>query len=75
MTTQLHDLQIPMFGSQLQRFVARLRFPQLFLLTAALALVNFFVPDPVPLVDELLLVVGAALLGSLKDRKRTRRDD
>lgn len=72
MATQLHDLQIPMFGSRLQRFVAQLRFPQLFLLTAALAAVNFFVPDPVPLVDELLLTAAAALLGALKKRHGTR---
>lgn len=67
--------QTRMFGSRLQKFVSRLRFPQLFVLTAALAAINFFVPDPLPIVDELLLVAGAALLGSLKDRKRTRRDD
>ena len=64
-----------MFGSRLQTFVSRLRFPQLFVLTAALAAINFFVPDPLPLVDELLLTAAAALLGSLKNRKQTRHDD
>lgn len=71
-TTPLQDLQTAMFGSRLQRFVSRLRFPQLFLLTAALALINFFVPDPVPLVDELLLAAVAALLGALKKNRGAR---
>lgn len=58
-----------------QRFAGRLRFPVLFLLTAALFIVNLFVPDPIPLLDEILLGLGAVLLGSWKQRKNGDRDD
>lgn len=52
-----------------QRYAARLRFPVLFLLTAALFAVNLFIPDPIPFVDEILLGLGTVLLGSWKQRK------
>jgi hypothetical protein len=50
--------------------LARLRFPGLFLLTAALFVLDLFVPDVVPLADELLLGLGTLLLGSLRRRTR-----
>jgi hypothetical protein len=43
---------------------ARLRFPVLFAVVAVLFLVNLVVPDAIPFVDEILLGLGAALLGS-----------
>lgn len=36
-------------------FASRLRFPWLFALTAALLVANLLIPDPLPLLDELLL--------------------
>jgi hypothetical protein len=51
-------------------WAARLRFPWLFLLTAAIFLVNLAVPDALPFVDEILLGLVAALLASLKRRRR-----
>ena len=45
-------------------FLARLKFPQLFLVAAALLVVDFFVPDPIPFLDEILLAVGTMILGS-----------
>ena len=50
-------------------FAARLRFPQLFLLTAALFALDLFIPDMIPFADEVLLGLMTALLGSIR-RKR-----
>ena len=54
-------------------WAGRLRFPTLFFLVSALFLVNLFVPDVIPLVDELLMGLGALLLANL--RKRSAPDD
>jgi len=51
------------------RFAAKLRFPYLFLLTAGLFLLDLVIPDVIPFADELLLGLGALLLGSLRRRK------
>jgi len=50
-------------------FLARLRFPALFAVTALLFILDFFIPDMIPFADEILLGLGAALLGSWKKRK------
>jgi len=46
----------------------KLRFPWLLLLTAALFGIDLAIPDFIPFVDEILLGLGAALLGSWKRR-------
>jgi len=51
-------------GSMLKGFLGRLKFPQLFLLAAGLFLFDLFIPDPLPLIDEALLIIGTMLLGS-----------
>lgn len=50
-------------------YLTRLRFPVLFGITAELFVLDFFIPDAIPFVDEILLGLGAALLGSWKKRK------
>jgi hypothetical protein len=50
------------------RFAAKLRFPQLFLVTAALFLIDLVIPDVIPFADEILLGLGTLLLGSLRRR-------
>lgn len=52
----------------LRRYLARLRFPQLFLLAAILFAVDLAVPDVLPLVDEILLGLVSLMLGTLKRR-------
>ncbi|GAA5074973.1 DUF6116 family protein [Lysobacter panacisoli] len=52
-------------------FLGRLSFPRLFVVTAALFLIDLVVPDLVPLADELLLGLGTLLLASWKKRKDT----
>jgi hypothetical protein len=53
-----------------ERFAGRLRFPALFLVTAALFLVDLAIPDVIPFVDEVLLGLGTLVLGSWKKRRR-----
>ena len=50
-------------------YLAKLRFPVLFGVTAILFVVDFFVPDVIPFADEILLGLGTALFGSWKRRK------
>ena len=50
----------------LVRWASQRRFPVLVGLVGALAAVNFFVPDPVPLVDEALLALATVLLARLR---------
>jgi hypothetical protein len=50
-------------------YLTKLRFPVLFGITAVLFVVDSFIPDMIPFVDEILLGLGAALLGSWKRRK------
>lgn len=50
----------------LLRWFGKLSFPRLFLLTAALFLLDAVVPDFIPFVDELLLGLGTLLLARWK---------
>lgn len=56
-----HPLIGPVFA-----YAARLRFPTLFLVTAALFVLDVLIPDLVPFADELLLGLGALLLSTWK---------
>jgi hypothetical protein len=59
------------------RFLPRLRYPYLFLVLGSLFLVDLVFPDPIPLVDELLLAVLtfiAATFTSRRDPTETPRD-
>ena len=58
-----------MIGPMVTRFAAGLRFPTLFKLVAALFVVDLFVPDVIPFMDEILLALGTLLLGSLRRRR------
>ena len=48
------------------RLMQRLRFPQLFLLTAAVFLADLVIPDVIPFVDEVLLGLVTTMLGSMR---------
>lgn len=50
-------------------FLESLRFPWLLLVTLVLFLVNVFVPDVLPFVDEILLALIAVVLARLKRKK------
>lgn len=47
---------------------SRLRFPQLFVFTAVLFVVDFLIPDLVPFMDEILLAAATLLLANLKNK-------
>lgn len=50
----------------LLRWLGRLSFPRLFLLSAALFVLDLLVPDFIPFADELLLGLGTLLLARWK---------
>jgi hypothetical protein len=58
----------PLIGV-LARYASRLRFPQLFALTAALFLLDVLVPDFIPFADEILLALATILLGSWQKQR------
>jgi hypothetical protein len=58
---------LPFVGRLIERL--NLRYPTLFLLLAALTLVDFVVPDVVPLADELGLLLLTMLVGRWKSRR------
>ena len=60
--------------SRVQRFASQLRFPKLFAITLGVFVFDLLIPDLIPFVDEILLALVTALLGSLK-RRRTRPPD
>ena len=53
----------------IERFASQLRFPYLFLLTAALFVIDLLIPDAIPFADEVLLGLIAVLLGTWKGRR------
>ncbi len=59
----------------LGRFASRLRFPQLFALTAVLFVLDLLIPDLIPFVDEILLALATILLGSWKDKRQVEEDE
>ena len=52
--------------TRLTGYLESLRFPWLLLVTVVLFLVNVFIPDVIPFIDELLLALIAVVLGRLK---------
>ena len=59
-----------MFVGVLPRFTSRLRFPQLFALTLVVFVVDLFVPDMIPFIDEVLLGLTTLLLANWKQRPK-----
>lgn len=49
-----------------QRFASRLRFPQLFFVTAGVFVLDLLIPDLIPFADEILLGLLTLLLGNLR---------
>ncbi len=60
--------QPPLVTPTVSRYARRLRFPKLLALTLGLFLFDLFIPDCVPLVDEILLGMLAALFALWKER-------
>ena len=54
--------------SKIISYLESLRFPVLLIVAVVLFIVNVFVPDVVPFVDEVLLALVAVILSRLKRR-------
>ena len=54
---------------RLMSFMSTLRFPWLLLITLTLFVVNVFVPDVIPFVDEILLGLITLVLARIKRKK------
>lgn len=54
-----------------RRFLERRRFPTLMLLGAVLFVANLLVPDPLPFVDEALMLIATVLIGSVRSKKKS----
>lgn len=52
----------------LLNYARKLKYPALFKLVAGLFVLSLVIPDPIPLLDELLLGLGTLLLARLKSR-------
>lgn len=50
------------------RFAERLRFPQLFLMTGVLFVLDLLLPDMIPFVDEILLALATLILAAWRKR-------
>lgn len=61
-----NPLLAPLLG-----FLGRLSYPRLFMLTAALFVIDLIIPDFIPLADEILLGLGSLLLANFRKRKET----
>lgn len=55
------------------RLLPRLRYPYLFLILGGLFLVDLVIPDPVPLVDELLLAILTFIAATFTTRREPDR--
>ena len=62
-------------SSFIQGFLARLKFPQLFMLAAGLFLFDLIVPDFFPFIDEILLAIGTLVLGSMQKTAEPQAND
>ena len=52
------------------RIARRLRFPQLFMLTAGLFVLDLLIPDLIPFLDEFVLGLATLLFGAWTKRKK-----
>ena len=59
----------------IRKFLSSLRFPQLFLLLAALFAVDMVTPDPILFIDEAILGVLAVMLGMWRGRDEREPED
>jgi len=54
----------------LERVLPRMKYPQLFTLLLGLFVVDLFLPDPIPFVDEVILGLLTVLVGSWRSRRK-----
>ena len=59
-----------MILAPIRRFLERRRFPTLLLIGTGLLLLNIIIPDALPFVDEILMLIATLLIGSLSKNKQ-----
>ena len=52
----------------IRRFASRMSFPNLFFVLAGLVILDFFVADPLPFVDEIILGSLAVIFGMWREK-------
>ncbi len=52
------------------RFLERRRFPTLLIMLASLFVANVFIPDPIPLIDELIMLVATVAVGAFRKPRK-----
>ncbi|TDK32978.1 DUF6116 family protein [Luteimonas terrae] len=62
-------------SAPLVAWLSRLSYPRLFMVSAVLFGVNLLIPDPILLVDEVLLGVATVMLAKRKRKRTPKRDD
>lgn len=55
-----------------RNFLERRRFPTLMLIAAAVFIVNLFVPDPLLIADEILMLIATIVIGSFRKRRKSK---
>ncbi len=60
-----HPATGPLMG-----FASRLKFPTLFFITLGLWAINLVIPDPLPLVDEIVMGLLTLMLATWKNSKQ-----
>ena len=53
----------------IRRFASRLSFPKLFFVLAGLFILDFFVANPFPFVDEVILGILAVMVGMWREKR------
>jgi hypothetical protein len=57
------------------RIARRLRFPQLFMLTAGLFVLDLLIPDLIPFLDEFVLGLATLLFGAWRAQKKEHQEE
>ena len=64
-----------LFLAPFLNWARKLKHPTLFKLVGALFVINVFVPDFIPFIDEILLGLGTLVLANWKERNKPMGDD
>lgn len=56
-----------------RRFLERRRFPTLLLIAVALLAINIVVPDPLPFVDEILMLIATLIIAGFRKPRETEK--
>lgn len=54
-----------------RRFLERRRFPTLLMIAALLLAINIVVPDPLPFVDEILMLIATLIIAGFRKPRET----